>query len=59
MCQAALGKRDGLVPLLPGILSFEPGVWVVMHKDLKTSRRMRLMFEHLAAQLGRYIASDS
>ena len=59
VCQAALGKRDGLLPLLPGILSFELGVWVVMHKDLKTSRRMRLMFDHLAAQLGRYIASES
>ena len=58
VCQAALGKRDGLLPLLPGILSLEMGVWVVMHKDLKTSRRMRLMFEHLAAQLGRYIASE-
>ena len=59
VCQAALGKREGLVALLPGILSFELGVWVVMHKDLKSSRRVRLMFEHLAVQLGRYIASET
>lgn len=58
VCQVGLGKRDGLLPLLPGLLSFELGVWVVMHKDLRSSRRMRLMFDHLALQLGRYIASE-
>jgi len=57
VCQAALGKRDGLVPLIPDFLSFELGVWVVMHKDLRGSRRMRLMFDHLAQHLGRYVAS--
>jgi len=56
VCQAALAKRDGLIPLIPHFLSFELGVWVVMHKDLKGSRRMRLMFDHLAQHLDRYIA---
>ncbi len=57
-CQVALAKRDGLIPLLPGIIKFELGVWVVMHKDLKSNRRVRLMFNHLATHLTEYIASE-
>lgn len=58
VCQAALGKRDGLVAVLPGALSFELGVWLVMHEDLRATRRVRLMFEHLAAGLRGYIESQ-
>jgi len=58
VCQLALAKRDKLVPVLPGALDFQLGVWVVMHKDLKSSRRMRLMFDHLALHLQAYIASE-
>ena len=57
VCQVALAKRDKLVSVLPGALDFQLGVWVVMHKDLKTSRRMRLMFDHLVLHLQAYIAS--
>jgi DNA-binding transcriptional LysR family regulator len=57
-CQAALGKRDGLTPVLRGVLGFELGIWLVMHQDLKSSRRVRLLFEHLAAHLKAYIASE-
>jgi DNA-binding transcriptional LysR family regulator len=58
VCQVALAKRDKLVPVLTGVVSFELDVWVVMHKDLKSSRRMRLMYDHLAAHLEAYIASQ-
>ena len=58
VCQVALAKRDGLVPLLPGVLRFELGVWVVMHKDLKSTRRMRLMFDHLALHLLEHLALE-
>jgi DNA-binding transcriptional LysR family regulator len=57
VCQNPLGKRDGLVPLLPGALDFRLGIWLVMHRDLKSTRRVRLLFDHLASQLGAYIAS--
>jgi DNA-binding transcriptional LysR family regulator len=57
-CQNALGKRDGLVRVLPALLRFELGVWVAMHKDLRSTRRMRLMFDHLGAHLAAYIASE-
>jgi DNA-binding transcriptional LysR family regulator len=57
-CQAALGQRDGLLPVLRDALGLELGVWVAMHKDLKTTRRVRLMFDHLAAHLHGYVASQ-
>lgn len=60
VCQVALAKRDGLVPVvlqdLP--LNFELGVWIAMHKDLKSTRRMRVMFEHLATALSRHVALE-
>jgi DNA-binding transcriptional LysR family regulator len=58
-CQVALAKRDGLLPVLRDLVRFELGVWVVMHKDLKSSRRVRLLFDHLAAHLRSYVASES
>jgi DNA-binding transcriptional LysR family regulator len=59
LCQIALAKRDRLVPVLPGAFHFELGVWLVMHQDLKSSRRVRLLFEHLATHLEAYVASES
>lgn len=60
VCQVALAKRDGLVPirLREGALEMDLGVWIVMHKDVKSSRRMRLMFEHLASALARHVALE-
>jgi DNA-binding transcriptional LysR family regulator len=55
-CQVGMAKRDGLTPLLGDELGFELGVWLVMHKDTKASRRVRLLFEHLGAQLKAYLA---
>jgi DNA-binding transcriptional LysR family regulator len=59
VCQLALAKRDKLVPVLAGSIGFELGVWVVMHKDLKSSRRVRLMYDHLVAHLSAYISSEA
>ncbi len=58
VCQYPLARRYGLVCVLPEIEVFELDVWVAMHEDLKTSRRMRLMFDHLAEHLAAYIASE-
>src|SRR4051812_5375444 len=57
VCQNPLGRRDGLVPVLPGALDWKLGVWLVMHRDLKSSRRVRLLFDYLATQLTAYITS--
>ena len=59
LCQVALGRRDGLVAVLPEAIGFDLGVWLVMHKDLKSTRRVRLMFDHLASQLQVYVASGA
>jgi len=58
-CQvgAAIEIRE-LVPVLPEAFSFQIGMWLVMHEDLKTSRRVRLLFDHLAANLAIYAKMD-
>jgi DNA-binding transcriptional LysR family regulator len=56
-CQYGIAKRDpNLTPVLVNAFSFDLEVWVVMHEDLKASRRMRLMFDHLVAGLAGYVA---
>lgn len=59
VCQLGLAKRDRLVRVLSDSVSLELGVWMVMHQDLKSSRRMKLMFDHLAKYLAGYIASET
>ena len=45
--------------VLPSLVDFDLGVWMVMHKDLKSTRRMRLMFEHLCQYLLAHIAMEA
>ena len=53
-CQLGIARRDpNLVQVLPD-LGFALELWVVMHEDLKASRRMRLMFDHLVGALSAY-----
>jgi DNA-binding transcriptional LysR family regulator len=54
--QPRLAHRYGLVRLMPDVTPFSSTTWVVMHENLKGSRRMRLMFDHLVAGLSQYIA---
>ena len=56
--QFGIARRDtNLVQVLPAV-TFDMEVWVVMHEDLKASRRMKLMFDHLVAELGAYAATS-
>ncbi len=56
--QVAIAARDpDLVPVLQDQFRYEMEVWVAMHEDLKTSRRMRLMFDWLVEGLGEYVRS--
>jgi hypothetical protein len=34
-------------------------MWLVMHEDLRASRRVRLLFDHLAPELQRYARGDA
>jgi DNA-binding transcriptional LysR family regulator len=56
-CQHAIAHRDRhLVPVLPRELALSLEMWLAMHEDLRASRRVRLLFEHLARELGGYAA---
>jgi DNA-binding transcriptional LysR family regulator len=55
-CQVVIAARDpNLVPILTREFGFDLETWVVMHEDLKSSRRMRLLFDHLVEGLKAYV----
>lgn len=55
-CQCALAERDkNLVRLLPQAFALNLDTWLVMHEDLKASRRTRTVFDYLASALVDYI----
>jgi DNA-binding transcriptional LysR family regulator len=57
--QLGIAKRDkNLVPVLHSEFIFPMEMWLVMHRDLRGNRRIRLAFDHLAAELGRYAATS-
>jgi DNA-binding transcriptional LysR family regulator len=53
-CQVPLGKRAGLVRLLPKAVEIPLPIWVVMHEDQRTSLRIRAVFDHLVEGLAAY-----
>ena len=57
LCQTGIARRDpDLLPLLAKQFKFEMEMWIVMHNDLKRVSRMRLMFDHLVANLAQFAA---
>jgi DNA-binding transcriptional LysR family regulator len=59
-CQHAIAARDpALVPVLPRAIAFALDMWLVMHEDLRASRRVRLLFDHLVPELQRYARGDA
>jgi len=55
-CQEHIARRTPeLIPVLPNEFHHALDVWLVMHRDLKMTRRVRLMFDHLAAGLTAYV----
>jgi DNA-binding transcriptional LysR family regulator len=58
-CQKAIARRDpALVPVLEDRVSFSLEMWLAMHEDLRGSRRVKLLFDHLAKGLSTYIAAQ-
>jgi DNA-binding transcriptional LysR family regulator len=56
-CQHGIARRERqLMPVLPHELALSLEMWLAMHEDLRASRRVRLLFEHLARELGGYAA---
>lgn len=59
VCQLGIARRDpDLVQVLHGAFRYELDMWLVMHKDLRNTRRMRLLFDHLAKELAAYASSS-
>jgi DNA-binding transcriptional LysR family regulator len=55
-CQSLLAARmPPLVPVLHDIIAFPLEMWLVMHEDLKATRRVRLLFDHLGLGLAGYL----
>ena len=53
--QDALAARErDLVPVMHEVIRLPMEMWLVMHEDLRQSRRVRLLFDHLFATLSVY-----
>ena len=59
-CQCALAERDkNLLRVLPQAFALTLDTWLVMHEDLKASRRTRAVFDYLAPALIDYVGVGS
>lgn len=56
VCTEQIGRAAGLTPVMADTFSFTLDIWICMHETLRGSPRMRLMFDHLSAELGAYAA---
>jgi DNA-binding transcriptional LysR family regulator len=54
-CQVGIGRRDGLVRLLPEAPVLDLETWVVCHEDLRSVARVRAVFDALVTGLRAYI----
>ncbi len=60
VCQVGIARRDpALERVLPAQFDIPLDCWLAMHEDLKTVRRMRLVFDHLAEGLGAYVRGQA
>ena len=47
VAQPCVARNRGLKRVMSNVVVFRLGVWIVMHENLRASRRMRAMFDHL------------
>ncbi|UCI07189.1 LysR family transcriptional regulator [Mesorhizobium sp. B1-1-8] len=52
-------RNPDLVRVLEKTFTFTREMWLVMHEDAKATRRIRLLFEHLAKSLTTYVKDSS
>ncbi|TDH38917.1 LysR family transcriptional regulator [Pseudohoeflea suaedae] len=56
ICQVWIAENQpDLVPVLPESVHFELEVWLTMHEDLRHSRRIKMVYDHIAACLPAYL----
>jgi DNA-binding transcriptional LysR family regulator len=60
-CQHNIARRyKELVPVLTKAIRFDLEVWIAMHEDMKSTGRVRMLFDHLAAGLSAFVrAADA
>ena len=57
--QLGIARNDkSLLPVLHSEFIFSMDVWLAMHRDLRSNRRIRLLFDCLAVALTRYATSS-
>ncbi|WP_426662656.1 LysR family transcriptional regulator [Rhodanobacter aciditrophus] len=58
-CQHALARRErSLLRVVPAF-ALDLDTWLVMHEDLRTNRRVRLVYDHLFEALTAYVAEGA
>lgn len=55
VCQTGIGKRDGLVRLVPDAFAYDLETWVICHEDLRNVARVRAVFDALVMGLRGYV----
>jgi DNA-binding transcriptional LysR family regulator len=58
-CQHNIARRyPDLIPILPKTIEFEMEIWLAMHEDMKSTGRVRVLFDHLTAELSAFVRGD-
>ena len=56
ICQMWIAaNQPDLVPILPESVRFELEVWLTMHEDLRHSRRIKMVYDHIAECMPQYL----
>jgi len=58
-CHVPLAARWPTLRRVVPAIHFDMETWVVTHEDLRSSKRIALVFEHLVQSLGRYIGEGA
>jgi DNA-binding transcriptional LysR family regulator len=58
MLREIADRTEGIVELFPDVEPIEVPVWLVTHRELRTSRRIRLVFDILAEELAKIGARE-
>ena len=55
-CQHNIARRfKELVPVLGKDIRFELEIWIAMHEDMKSTTRVRTLFDHLGVGLSAFV----
>ena len=59
VCQHVIAARDpNLVAVLPDEITFQLVMWLVMHEDLRSTYRIRLLFDFLVKEMGQLVDAE-